>query len=326
MTAPRFYSWDDDGSPGRALTGNLQNRLKQILVACLVNGYGSKPGAGWTLEHEHANGFALGNGQNYINFVSNLPAKAPYPAMSALTIHVYVAESLTEASNAVIGGANLCSGPYRSGAPEGSGFPRHMFRGYEPLDAQLSSLQWVVVADEKTVVMSFFSSAGNYTGAPFTLYFGDSINDSGLSNTFIVLGGDNVSFAGTNASYTLSKGFTSPRNLITGLAEYAITQAQPFAAYFNTFRNSNINGPIPANLNFQSPRVAVDDCYAGRLRGVVYDDVLALHGWPVYLRALGFSGADFNDRGKIVTINSQNYAYAPGYNGGFIMTDDPGFW
>lgn len=326
MSTPCFYSWDDDGSPGRALTGNLQNKLKQILVPCLVTGYGDKPSAGWTLEHEHANGFTLSNGQNYINFVSNLPAIAPYPAMSALTLHVYVAESLTETSSAVIGGANLCSGPYRSGAPEGSGFPRHVLRVYESLVSNLSSMQWVVVADEKTVVLSFFSVGGDFSGGGFTLYFGDSINDSGLSNTFIVLGGDNASFSVTNGSYTLSRGFTSPRNLVTGLAEHAVTQAQPFAAYFSAFRNSNITGPIPASLNLQSPRVAVDGCYAGRLRGVVYDDVLALHGWPVYLRALGFSGADFTDCGKIVTINSQNYAYSPGYNGGFIMTDDPVFW
>src|SRR5690554_3548426 len=154
MSTPRFYSWDDDGSPGRALSGNLQNRLKQILVPCLVTGYGSKPGAGWTIGHEHANGFSLINADgNVVNFVSDLPAQAPYPAISNLSIHIYAAESLTDTSNAIINGVNLCSGTYRKGIPELANYPRHML-GYarETLQQQLSALQWTLVADDKTFI------------------------------------------------------------------------------------------------------------------------------------------------------------------------------
>src|SRR5690554_114320 len=160
MSTPRFYSWDDDGSPGRALSGNLQNRLKQILVPCLVTGYGSKPGAGWTIGHEHANGFSLINADgNVVNFVSDLPAQAPYPAMNAQVIHIYAAESITDVSGAIIDGANLCSGTYRKGVPELANYPRHALgRASYLLQSQLSTLQWTLVADDNTVILNCSST------------------------------------------------------------------------------------------------------------------------------------------------------------------------
>lgn len=63
------YSSLDAGAP--VLSGSVYNRVKQILLACLVNGYGSKPAAGWTIGHQSAdgNGFSLGNGDGFINLV-----------------------------------------------------------------------------------------------------------------------------------------------------------------------------------------------------------------------------------------------------------------
>lgn len=329
MSTPRFYSWDDDGSPGRALTGNHQNKLKQILVACLVTGYGDKLGAGWTLEHEHANGFALSNGQNFINFVSNLKAKSPYPAMPADMVHIYVAESITSTANAVIAGTNLCSGQYRQGVQEVAGRPRHGLAIGHMLDYYMHELQWTIVADDRTAVFCCSASAASATGNYYqtTLYFGDTVNDIGLVNTFTVLGGANLDYDGINYNdSSLCGGFTAPRNLLTGLAKYAETHAQPFLYRQGNYPFENTAGPIPAHLSLQSPRIAVGTGYAGRLRGVGYDDVLGVSGWPVYLRALGFSGSDFADRGKVVTIGSHKYAHAVGFNGGFIMTSDPAFW
>lgn len=323
MTAPRFYSWDDDGSPGRALTGNLQNRLKQILVACLVNGYGSKPGAGWTLEHEHANGFTLSNGQNYINFVSTLAAQAPYPAMHPAVVHIYVAESMSDSSGAIIKGANLCSGTYRFGSPEPSGYVRHSLQAGNALNNS-SNLRWTVIADDKTAVI--YAGFGGVYYNLFTLYMGDSITDSAISNSFVVLGDENKGYSDYGMSYTLCRGYTAPRNLLTGIAEHAPIATQPFGRNYSFFGSANISGNIPANINLQSPRLQVGEGFAGRLRGVVYDDVLAPYGWPVYLRALGLSGSNVDDSGKIVTIGGHQYAYAAGYGGGFIMTTDPVFW
>ena len=327
MSTPRFYSWDDDGSPGRALSGNMQNRLKQILIPCLVTGYGSKPGAGWTVGHEHANGFSLSNGDAYINFVSDLPAEGAYPAMYPWAIQVYVAESLQDGSKAVMSGLNLCSGPYRHGEPEGSGYPRQIFNGYQSIEANISTLQWTVVADEKTVIISCSTSNCAYDlNSQFSLYFGNIFSDVGIFSRFAVFGGDVSSFNSSGYTKTLAGGYTTPRDLRTGLVGSASAVTEPFQRNRDSAPYSNIGGNIPYNINLQPPRVFSVDAFVGRLRGVVYDDVLSAYGWPLYLRALGLSATDIQGRNKIITIGVNKYAYAPGYNGGFLMTNDPVFW
>ncbi|BBP81173.1 hypothetical protein PHLH8_08150 [Pseudomonas sp. Pc102] len=49
----RIYRSTDTGAPTRgALTGLPVNMLRQILRACLVDGYGTQPSAGWSLVDE----------------------------------------------------------------------------------------------------------------------------------------------------------------------------------------------------------------------------------------------------------------------------------
>lgn len=325
MSTPRFYSWDDDGSPGRALTGNLQNRLKQILVACLVNGYGSKPGAGWTLEHEHANGFTLSNGDAYVNFVSNLPASAPYPAMSPVDIHVYMSESLTDGSAAVIKGANLCSGTFRFDSGESSGYPRHMVAAKWALIDRLTTLQWTLIADDKTAVI-YCSGEIRYE---FSIYLGAPVSDLGVSDLAVALGGGNYPYEGhdnTLGFSALCKGFTAPRSPRNGLSEYVTLYCDRYERLSEITVAADITGVPPKHLHLQAPALRSGDSFVGRARGVAYDDVLMYYGWPLYLRALGFTGKNFSDRGRVVSINGHQYAFAAVYNGGFVMTDDPAFW
>lgn len=47
----KYYSWQDDQAPQLS---NVDGVIKTILKACLVNGYGSKAGAGWTALFEDA--------------------------------------------------------------------------------------------------------------------------------------------------------------------------------------------------------------------------------------------------------------------------------
>ena len=47
MAAPIVYRWDDGNAP---VARGERRSLHDILYACLVTGYGSKPGAGWTRE------------------------------------------------------------------------------------------------------------------------------------------------------------------------------------------------------------------------------------------------------------------------------------
>lgn len=330
MSTPHFYCWDDAGSPGRALSGNLQNRLKQILVPCLVTGYGNKPGAGWTIGHEHPNGFSLINADgNVVNFVSNLAAKSPYPSMGPRVIHVYAAESLTDSSEAVISGANLCSGPFRAGSPEASGYPRHTIHASRGLDGNDASLVWTVIADDRTVCISsstsYSESSGNAEGQ-FNLYFGSTLINGGFKNTFVALGGMDQAFSGDSYSgSSFSGGNTSLRNLKTGLAEYSQAFCQPYAA--NTAYNyTNVIGGVPPSLRLQPPSLWSGGGFVGVVRGCVFDPALAVYGRVGYLKALGFTGTSYADRNKIVTIGDYQYAYLVGSYGGFIMTNDPDFW
>lgn len=333
MSQPRFYSWDDVGIEyGRVLVGNTQERLKQILVQCLVTGYGHKPGAGWTLGHEHSNGFSLINADgNVVNFVSNLPEQAPYPAMDSQVIHIYAAESLTDTSNAIIDGANLCSGTYRKGMQELEDYPRHQL-GYAEnvLRHADTTLQWTLVADEKTFILNcssdysqLESSSSRYS---FTLYVGEVLLDTPISGNFVVLGGEIYKYGNLGLMYAFSRGYTSLRDLITGLAQHVEVETEPYMAepYLNPSADTTF---IPSRINFQQPRVVSENMLVGRLRGVVYDDVLrAKYGWEVGLKALGFTGTDFTDRAKPVKIGNYSYAFARSYTGNSYFTDNPEFW
>jgi len=337
MSTPRFYSWDDDGSPGRALTGNNQNRLKQILIPCLVTGYGDKPGAGWSVGHEHENGFSLINADgNVVNFVSNLPAQAPYPAMNANATHIYAAESLSDTSGAIIDGANLCSGNYRKGFPDVAGQARHTIGRLDYIfDRQLSSLQWTIVADNRTLILNISteSSSSHNTGSTYdartcalVLYVGSVITYAPISGNFLALSGGIYNY---NASYTVgygyAGGYSSPINLATGLAERIDIGALPYLNERSLESALTLTKTIP-KVNLQQPRLQYGNEIVGILRGVVYDDVLRIFGWEEYLRTMGFSGTDFTDRGKLVEIDGHNYAFARSLSGNSILTDNPAFW
>lgn len=331
MSTPRFYCWDDAGSPGRALSGNLQNRLKQILVPCLVTGYGDKPGAGWTIGHEHPNGFSLINADgNVINFVSNLPAQEPYPAMHGNMMHIYAAESITSTSGAVIEGANLCSGEFRAGTPERTGFPRHMLRAEHVLISQLSSLQWTILATDRTFILTASTSQSASSGWPessITLYAGASVLDTGIENTFLVLGGlPGLYSAVDDKNGTFFGGSTSLRDPSTGLSRAATLRCEPYASSNQFALNRIYAGALPSSLRLQSPLLQSEGDYVGRILGCVYDPILSMYGWGVYLRTIGFGGKDYTDRSKLVTIGDYQYAYSPGHYGGFLLTNDPAFW
>lgn len=332
MSTPRFYCWDDAYSPGRNLTGNLQNRLKQILVPCLVTGYGDKPGAGWTIGHEHPNGFSLINADgNVVNFVSNLPAQAPYPAIDSQALHIYAASSLSGTQGAIIEGAGLCSGEYREGFSDNKS--RHMWPYAEyPLTINVSTLQWSIVADTETFILncsiaqSSNSSGSSGTSGSLSLYCGVALLDTGITESFIVLGGGIYPYADTGVVYAFCKGYSCPIHPVTGLSGQVVLGAAPYIDSPETNPTATYHANV-SRLNFQQPRIVCNGVFVGRLRGVLYDDLIRTYaGWRPHLKALGFSGEDFNDRGKLVKIDGHNYAFARSYSGNSYLTDNPAFW
>ena len=50
MSAPTIYRSDDPGAP--VTTGDVKNGLYKALRACLVDGYGAKPAAGWSVVYD----------------------------------------------------------------------------------------------------------------------------------------------------------------------------------------------------------------------------------------------------------------------------------
>lgn len=317
MSIPRLYSIDDAGSPGINLTGNLQNRLKQILVPCLVTGYGNKPGAGWTLAHEHENGFTLHNGEGYINFVSDLPAQGEYPAMHGDSVHIYIAESLTDSSEAVIKGAGLTSGNYRAGTPEADGFQRHI------LDAsctqnELNSLRWVVAADAKSFLISCSSSSSG------SVYGQLSLACTGQA----ALGGELSSYSSYGRNFTLSPS-SALANPLTGLAQDTASLSAYPHGQSTSYRSHSTQAAIPpVELFLQRPRVTHGKDFTGEyVCGVVYDDAVQDLGGTAVFTAFGLPNpSDFNNRCKIMSAGGHNYAWAPSYGGGLLLTDDPRAW
>src|SRR5690554_3044623 len=103
----RVYTWEDDGAPvlPNVSSQRLIDNLRIIFKACLVDGYGDKPGAGWTLGHDLPDGFSLGNGNGWLNVVSH--------TNSAVT--VYAIEEITDFSTPEAGGVNKRSGEFSDG-------------------------------------------------------------------------------------------------------------------------------------------------------------------------------------------------------------------
>lgn len=313
MSTPQFYSWDDDGSPGRALSGNLQNRLKQILVPCLVTGYGSKPSAGWTLEHEHANGFSLSNGNGIVNFVSNLPPENGNPAMNGFSIHIYNLETVTDRSNAILDGLNLRSGDF---SPSSGVTTRHQISADVLFSNSLGTLRWSMVADSETAVLiANVPTAGSTGGETLVLYFGAIDNDF---STFVTLGGCKRPYAaGFPANLQLGSASTSCRS---ALDNTVLSKPLILPAFYSPSDLTNNNNSLNPSNDLQMPafsRVGVvsDNKYCGNAKFLYKTlDSYAVN-WMACLKQIGLS-PNFEDMCKFSSSGGSVLAYSFGPLGG----------
>lgn len=209
----RIYSSLDTGAP--ALSGDFYARLRTILKACLVDGYGSKPGAGWSVSHDVPGGFSLSNGDGVINFVNQ----------AVYDVRVYIMEAVTDGTTALAGGVNRRSAGWYDGSAvteRGNLYQAYLSVGSNP--------HWVVVADDKTC---YWGASGNITtadqpttGNSISHYFGNYINSVGLTGpaAFCSLGGGNSAGAGTQRLVAPDSRYGMLlRNPFTGLAEQGAT-------------------------------------------------------------------------------------------------------
>lgn len=314
----RFYSSLDTGAP--TLSGSrAYDKLKQILKACLVDGYGSKVPAGWTVGHEHADGFSLGNGEGFVNLVNS----------SATTAILYLMESITAGSTALASGYNRRSGAWY----DGSAVAGRQYL-YWPYHASANP-HWAVVADDKTFILSV---GAGISGVDLTadstylqLYVGRYLNASGLPG-FCALGGYG---AQQTALFFKCDSGTCLRHPLTGVVDQGVgpfyfAGGGSFGDLGTTYTRaacvvdkiSAVRGAVmAAGAGLSGSNSRTSAIYAGRLRGVVFDPYLASLRASQVHGLLGV-GAVWQDRVKLITMpNGDQWLPFYGYVseiGGFV--------
>ncbi|WP_371369949.1 hypothetical protein ACA097_09510 [Pseudomonas sp. QL9] len=268
----RVYTSLDTGAP--ALTGDHFDKIRTILMACLVTGYGGKPGAGWTVGHDIPAGFSLGNGDGFVNYVRN---------SSAEFVGIYIMESVTDGTTGLAGGVNRRSAYWYDGSSETT-------RGFHYLQNSLIN-HWMVVADEKTCIyqagyVTSTTSANAISAITYSAqYFGRYINAMGLSGPAEFCSVGNGYNTSGNGWFTQAYGCCL-RNPFTGVVDQGA--APRYFAPGANFGDSRIAGfyqnlrakVYPARL--QPVRAALA-CFGSGLNGATTSSQAAIAG---YLRGL----------------------------------------
>lgn len=329
----RHYHITDTGSPGRNLTGANINRLRQLLRACLVDGYQGKPGAGWRVIHEHNRGFSLQNGPGtgIINFVQNSAADNPDEV-----IQVYLCETATNTSGAILVGDNLRSGPWYQGS---SVTTRHTIDAYWMLFNGLTVLNWSVMADERSCILTMVganNSVSDFNGfSSLSLYFGEVASDNGLSGaaTFVAVGGQ-ISAVGavSQDGGTLGGGSTTLRDMRTGLViSGGYTDCySPEVADGNGIVTAGVGltatQAVPAQIMPSQVRAfSASGGFVGRFRGLVVDGALKRFGLRTTLRALGLAET-LDSLGKPVTVGGVVLVPFGNAHYQYLASPDPAYW
>lgn len=299
----RMYSSLDTGAPvlPNVSGQRLLDNLRLILKACLVDGYGVKPAAGWVVGHEHADGFSFGNGGGYINFV--------HQAADACAL--YLMEAITDSTTALAGGVNRRSGPWYDGS---SATERQYFRS--TVMGTAANKRWSVIADDKTCIlyMDADSSAGifDYLGG---VYFGSAYNALG-AEVFVSLGGGLSSGSWASFVGEFGASLRNPFSGLVGQGTYPL-YAPYIASGYLLGRGLAPTAVAPGG--FHKVRVGFSvrgpdltgsaRTRAGMLRGMVSEPFVSLLAPSVAMSAVGFSPFTLNDRVRPLTIGGQQFAF-----------------
>lgn len=333
----RYYSSLDTGAPALpSVSGQrLIDNLKLVLLACLVNGYGSKAGAGWTIGHEHADGFSLFNGDGYINFVHK----------STASVVIYLMESITDGSTAFAGGDNRRSGQWF----DGQATTQRQYLYLNNFSGTVANKQWCVVADDKTAIINCCCGGSitavdgtNETGA--ALYFGAYLPPLG-GHGFCSLGGHQ---GDGNYAYLYSRNSgvacgTSLRNPFDGTVAQGVTPIYATAVLRETDNVSGISKPRVTLAALRPVRAALlgrgagvsgstlanSDANCGLLRGVVSDPALTDVYLSKVLPLLGVSAPTYQDRIRPITLpNGKQWVPIYPHIGdlGAFVSLDPADW
>ncbi|SFL23737.1 hypothetical protein [Azotobacter beijerinckii] len=314
----RFYHWMDTGSPSRSLSGSMSNRLKQILLACLVYGYGSKPAAGWSLVHEASGGFSLRNatGTGIINF-------SDWGATVYGTVKITLLETITGGiTNAIPTGDNLRSG---YGAPGATPHGLFMYGQYQ----NPSTLVWTVVADERSFSLYIAAAARDLTSSGSYSYSRNTLLVAGESSAGLFYAHGGLLGTSETMSFTATSfpGHTALRDQTTGLiisgAGGTITQGLANSG------GATSSGP---DLIGDLPLSKVPLFYSGTIasyhRGLVASHHHFAYNDSAAMGLLGLVASDDN-RGKPVALGDLALASVSAelaYGRRVFLTDHPDYW
>lgn len=303
MSTPRIYRWDDFGSPGGVPPGSNLDKLKAIFKACLVDGYGDQPAAGWEMVHEHPNGFSITNGDGVLNVVSGAHG---HPTAG---FGFYIAQEVTDTSEALIGGVNLRSNGW---------IPELSLNGAKhALYDNIGWKQWVLIANNKSV--TFYNAHGsapsyNYYEHALLLSFGEPKGTEFAGNFFCT----------GNTSERYRQGSILNNTADNILSAYICT-VNPSGSSSGLVDSSSKSAN---NIFLQPAELVVNNYTSGTIPGVVHDAYYTLRGtyWSKALDALGLKNDFWGSVGKPVNAGGYELAYLYGHSQSFFITTDPRFW
>lgn len=273
----RFYSSLDVDAPALPSVPGQRSfdNLRIVLKACLVDGYGAKPAAGWTIGHEHADGISFGNGEGFVNLVHSTHTNG---------VLCYIMEAVTDGSTAFAGGVNRRSGPWYDGS---TSTVRQWFNIV--FSGTSTNKGWVVVADDKTVTLfvQATSSVDPQPGEAATIHFGRYYPYIGGNGFVLAAGGGGVYSNNDITSWYMATNYSWSvlRNPFTGLADQGLDPV--YRGLFRGPISVTIN-PKPVSRTLQLTRVPLltsglgtsgstltnAPAWAGVLRGIMYDPFL----------------------------------------------------
>lgn len=300
----RYYSSLDDGAPLLPAVSSQRfiDNLRIVLINCLVTGYASKPGAGWTLAHDHPDGFTLSNGEGYINFVS----------VNSSNVAIYLLEALTDTSKAEVQGYNRRSGRWS----EGSSLTARHYHNGQYFYRFIDNKGWCLIADRETVTLQWLAAStdldpnGGYGGVLHFGRFWSAVGDAG----FCALGG------GASSGSTARLSGDVVGTLLRHPFDGTVVQGEPcyHAGLFNESGQSQQQSPInPAGLPSLRPlRVALlgygsvlsgstdarSGRHCGRLRGLLCEPSLSAAYVSKVLPLLGVANPVWQDKLRPLTL------------------------
>lgn len=343
----RFYTKADAGAPALYYASNnvvdvrIFGNFKEILKACLVNGYGSgasaKPAAGWTLIQEQERSLTLRNASGrYVTITSLAVFVGTSSTINDRQFRVYLHNTFTGIAGGVPQGEGVVTGTSPNAAlPHLASF---YYFGY-----YTQTSYWTVLADENTFYLCVYGSANSSptnssvinasldtNRDPNTLYVGDD-----NKGNFIAVGGVlSVGASGAIASTAFDHAtITTLRNPHTGLlidTGGAPDVTQVIGLYLSTTRSGQT--PYPRDQFSLNPIEWVcGNKVAGALRGGFVDLV------STHVRAFAAIQAWFDGPSTVTCVayltpvqlaDGYSYMLAPSYIAGklSIITDNPALW